>query len=395
MEDVFILSAVRTPIGKFGGTLANMTAADMGVVAVKAALERAQVSPELVEETIIGNGRQAGGGPNVARQISIRSGIPETVPAYTVNQACASGLKSIALTFQEIAHGNMDCAVAGGTESMSRLPYYLDGARWGYRLGNQELVDGMYRDGFFCPMAKMVMGETAEILAKEFKVSREEQDRYALCSQQRAERAIHSGRFDAEIVPINIESKKGTQVFARDEHPLPQASMEKMAKLKPVFSTDGTITAGSSSGITDGAAAVVVASETFTKKHNLKPLARILAATTAGVEPERMGIGPVPALRKLEQKYGIKLADADLIELNEAFAAQVIACDRELHFDHDKLNVNGGSIALGHPIGCTGTRITVTLLHEMLKRKSRLGIATLCVSGGLGIAMAVENLNSL
>lgn len=395
MEDVFILSAVRTPIGKFGGTLAQMTAADMGVVAVKAALERAQVSPTLVEETIIGNGRQAGGGPNVARQISIRSGIPETVPAYTVNQACASGLKSIALAFQEITHGNMDCAVAGGTESMSRLPYYLDGARWGYRLGNQELVDGMYRDGFFCPMAKMVMGETAEILAKEFKVSREEQDRYALCSQQRAERAIHGGRFDAEIVPINIENKKGTQIFARDEHPLPQASMEKMAKLKPAFSADGTITAGSSSGITDGAAAVVVASETFTKKHNLKPLARILAATTAGVEPERMGIGPVPALRKMEQKFGIKLADADLVELNEAFAAQVIACDRQLHFDHEKLNVNGGSIALGHPIGCTGTRITVTLLHEMLKRKSKLGIATLCVSGGLGIAMAVENMNSL
>jgi acetyl-CoA C-acetyltransferase len=391
VQEVFILSGARTPIGKFGGSLAHMSAADMGVIAAKAALERAAVLPELVEETIIGNARQAGGGPNVARQISIRTGIPETVPAYTVNQACASGLKSIALAFQEIAHGNMDCALAGGTESMSRLPYYLDGARWGYRLGNQELVDGMYRDGFFCPMAKMVMGETAEVLAREFNISREEQDRYALCSQQRAERAIHGGRFDAEIVPVTIESKKGTQVFARDEHPLPQASLEKMAKLKPVFSADGTITAGSSSGITDGAAALVLGSDVFVKKNNLKPLAKILAATTAGVKPQRMGIGPVPALKKMEEKFGIRVTDADLIELNEAFAAQVLACDRELHFDHDKLNVNGGSIALGHPIGCTGARITVTLLHEMLKRKVRRGIATLCVSGGLGIAMAIEN----
>jgi len=368
-----------------------MTAADMGVVAAKAALERAGISADEVEETIIGNARQAGGGPNVARQISIRSGVPETVPAYTVNQACASGLKSIALGFQEIAIGNLGCVLAGGTESMSRLPYYLDGARWGYRLGNQELVDGMYRDGFFCPMAQMVMGETAEVLAHEFKISREEQDQYALCSQQRAERAIQGGRFDAEIVPVTLDSKKGKQVFARDEHPLPQASLEKMAKLKPVFSTDGTVTAGNASGITDGAAAVVLASDKFAKKHNLKPLARIVGATTTGVDPKRMGIGPVPALKKLEEKYGIKSSSADLIELNEAFAAQVLACDRELHFDHAKLNVNGGSIALGHPIACTGTRITVTLLHEMLKRKSKLGIATLCVSGGMGIAMAIEN----
>ena len=391
MSDVFILSAVRTPIGKFGGSLSQMTAADMGTVAATAALERAGVSPDQVGETIIGNARQAGGGPNVARQISIRSGVSETVAAYTVNQACASGLKSIALGFQEIANGDLDCVLAGGTESMSRLPYYLDGARWGYRLGNQELVDGMYRDGFFCPMAQMVMGETAEVLAREFKISREEQDQYALCSQQRAGLAIQSGRFDAEIVPVTLESKKSKQVFSHDEHPLPQASLEKMAKLKPVFSADGTVTAGNASGITDGAAAVVLGSEKFAKKHNLTPLARILGASTAGVDPKRMGIGPVPALKKLEEKYGIKSSSADLIELNEAFAAQVLACDRELRFDHAKVNVNGGSIALGHPIGCTGTRITVTLLHEMLKRKSKLGIATLCVSGGMGIAMAIEN----
>ena len=391
MSDVYILSAVRTPIGKFGGSLASLTAADMGVVAAKAALDRAGVQPEQIEETIFGNARQAGGGPNPARQVSIRSGVPQEVPAYTVNKACASGMKSIALGFQEIAVGNLDCVLTGGTESMSRLPYYLDGARWGYRLGNQELVDGMYRDGFFCPLAKMVMGETAELLAEQYKISREEQDQFALCSQHRAGAAQSSGRFDAEIVPVSIEGKKGTTNFSRDEHLFPEATIEKMAKLAPVFSKTGTISAGNSSGITDGAAAIVLAGEKFVQKNNLKPLARIMAATSAGVDPKIMGIGPVPAIRKLEQKHGLKLNDFDLVELNEAFAAQVLACDRELHFDHSKLNVNGGAIALGHPIGCTGARITVTLLHEMLKRKAQRGLATLCVSGGMGMTLALEN----
>ena len=390
LQEVFIVSAVRTPIGKFGGSLASVTAADMGVIAAKTALERAAVSADQVEETIIGNGRQAGGGPNVARQISVRSGVPETVPAYTVNQACASGMKSIALGYQEILNGNMECVLVGGTESMSRLPYYLDGARWGYRLGNQELVDGMYRDGFFCPLAKMVMGETAEVLAEQYKISRDEQDQYALCSQQRAERAIQAGKFQDEIVPLTLESKKGPQTFAQDEHPFLGATLEKMAKLALVFSKSGTITAGNSSGITDGAAAMVLASEQFVKQNALKPLARIVAVTSAGVDPKIMGIGPVPALKKLESKTGLKVQDFDLIELNEAFAAQVLACDRELHFDRDRLNVNGGAIALGHPIGCTGTRITVTLVHEMLKRKARRGVATLCVSGGMGMALALE-----
>ena len=274
---------------------------------------------------------------------------------------------------------------------MSRVPYYLE-ARWGYRLGNQELVDGMYRDGFFCPMAKMVMGETAELLAEHYKISREEQDEFALLSQIRAGRAIAAGRFDAEIVPVTIEGKKGATTFSRDEHPFAGASMEKLGKLAPVFSKAGTITAGNSSGITDGAAAVVVANEHFVKLHNLKPLARISAVTSAGVDPSQMGIGPVPALRKLEQKHNLKLQDFGLIELNEAFAAQVLACDRELNFNRDKLNVNGGATAIGHPIGCTGTRIAVTLLHEMLKRNTKRGVATLCVSGGLGMAMALENM---
>ena len=393
MTDVYILSAVRTPIGKFGGSLASMSAPDMGVVAAKAAMERAGVQPQQIEETIFGNARQAGGGPNPARQILIRSGIPQEVPAYTVNKACASGLKSIALAYQEIATGNLDCALAGGTESMSRLPYYLDGVRWGYRLGNQELVDGMYRDGFFCPMAKMVMGETAEILAEQYKITRDEQDRFALTSQTRAASAFASNRFKEELVPVTLATKKGPQAFERDEHPFVDASLEKLAKLPPVFSKTGTITAGNSSGITDGAAAIVVASEAFAKKNNLKPLARILAVTSAGVDPRIMGIGPVPALRKMEAKHKLKVSDFDLIELNEAFAAQVLACDRELHFDPEKLNVNGGAIALGHPIGCTGTRITVTLLHEMRKRNARRGVATLCVSGGMGMALAVENMS--
>src|ERR1700723_187033 len=391
LHDVYILSAVRTPIGKFGGSLASLTAADLGVVAAKAAIERAGVQPDQIEETIFGNARQAGGGPNPARQISIRSGVPQEVPAYTVNKACASGLKSIALGYQEIATGNLDCVLAGGTESMSRLPYYLDGARWGYRLGNQELVDGMYRDGFFCPLSKMLMGETAEVLAEQYKISREEQDAYALCSQTRAAAAVDNKRFEGELVPVTLESKKGKQTFSRDEHLFPGATMEKMAKLSPVFSKEGTITAGNSSGITDGAAAVILASQDFAQKNNLKPLARILAVTSVGVDPRIMGIGPVPALRKMEQEHQLRLADFDLIELNEAFAAQVLACDRELHFDREKLNVNGGAIALGHPIGCTGTRIIVTLLHEMLRRKANRGVATLCVSGGLGMALALEN----
>ncbi len=390
MKAVYIVSAVRTPIGKFGGALASMTAADMGVVAATAALERAGIRPDQIEETIVGNARQAGGGPNVARQISIRSGIPKEVPAYTVNQACASGMKAIALGFHEILGGNCECVLTGGTESMSRLPYYLDGARWGYRLGNQELVDGMYRDGFFCPMAKLLMGETAEVLAEQYQIMREEQDEFALRSQTRAAAAIKAGYFENEIVPVMIASKKGAQTVSADEHPFAGATLEKMARLEPVFSKAGTVTAANSSGITDGAAAMVLANEDFVTRNSLKPLARIVAVTTVGVDPRVMGIGPVPAVRKMEEKHGLRLGDFDLVELNEAFAAQVIACDRELHFDLEKLNVNGGSIALGHPIGCTGTRITVTLLHELLRRKAKKGLATLCVSGGMGMALAVE-----
>ena len=391
MPEAFILSAARAPIGKFGGSFATLTAVDLGVVAAKAAIDRAGIASDQIEETIFGNARQAGGGPNPARQISIRSGVPQEVPAYTVNQACASGMKAIALAHEQILLGNAACVLAGGAESMSRLPYYLEGARFGYRLGNQEIVDGMYRDGFFCPMAEMLMGETAEVLAAQYKISREEQDQFALTSQQRADQAIVAGYFQNEIAPVTIQRKKGDQIITADEHPFPGATLEKLAKLQPVFSKSGTITAGNSSGITDGAAAVVVASEGFVRRNNLTPLARIVAVTSVGVDPKIMGIGPVPAVRKLEQKNQLPLASFDLIELNEAFAAQVLACDRELHLDPARLNVNGGSIALGHPIGCTGARITVTLLHEMQRRNAKRGLATLCISGGMGMALALEN----
>ncbi len=390
MHDAFILSAVRTPIGKFGGRLAHMTSPDLGTVAAVAALVRAGVTGGQIEETIFGSARQAGNGPNPARQISMRAGVPKEVTAYTVNMACASGLKSIALAFQEILAGNMECLLVGGSESMSRVPYYLDGGRWGYRLGNQELVDGMYRDGFLCPLAKMVMGETAEVLADQYKITRDEQDQFALRSQQKAESAIKANRFSDEIAPVTIATKKGEETMTQDEHPFLGATLDKLAKLGPVFSKTGTVTAGNSSGITDGASALVIASGDFVKRNNLKPLARIMAVTSAGVDPGTMGVGPVPALQKMEARHGLKVGEFDLIELNEAFAAQVIACDRELHIDPEKLNVNGGSIALGHPIGCTGARITATLVHEMRKRNAKRGVATLCVSGGMGMALAVE-----
>jgi len=393
MESVWIASAVRTPIGKFGGSLAQMSAADLGVIAVKEALSRAGVEPQAVHETVFGHARQAGNGPNVARQISYRSGIPKEVSAYTVNKACGSGLKSIILAYQEIALANAKVMVAGGTESMSRVPYLVDNARWGLRMGNQPLTDGMYRDGFFCPLAEMVMGETAEGLATIHKISRDEQDEFAVRSQNRATKAHRDGRFRDEIVSIALQGRKGeTQTFDTDEHVRPDATIADMKKLPPVFSKMGTVTAGNSSGITDGASALVLISESEGRARGLKPLARIVDYAEAGVDPKIMGIGPVPAIQKLLSKTGMKLDDFGLIELNEAFAAQVIACTRELPMNPDVLNVNGGAIALGHPIGCTGARIVTTLVHEMQKRKTQYGLATLCISGGMGIALAVERL---
>jgi acetyl-CoA C-acetyltransferase len=391
MHRVFIASAVRTPIGKFGGSLASLTAADLGMTAVTEVLQRAQLEPAAVSEVVIGHARQAGNGPNVARQISFRSGIPQEISAYTVNKACGSGLKAVLLGYQEIALGNADVIVAGGTESMSRVPYLVQNARWGLRMGHQEFTDGMYRDGFFCPLSQMVMGETAENLATLHAISRDEQDEYALRSQTRAADAIQSKRFCDEIVAVRLPGKKGEiRDFDTDEHVRMDASIADLQKLPPVFSKTGTITAGNSSGITDGAAAVVLMSEQQAVQRRLEPLARIIDYAVAGVDPKIMGIGPVPAIRKLLTKTGMRLQDFDLIELNEAFAAQVLACLRELPIDQERLNVNGGAIALGHPIGCSGARIVTTLVHEMQKRRSRYGLASLCISGGMGMALAVE-----
>jgi acetyl-CoA C-acetyltransferase len=389
MRSVYIVSAVRTPIGKYGGSLRDFSAPDLGVVAAQAALVRAGVAPEEVDEVIFGHARQAGNGPNPGRQVGVRTGIPARVPAYTVNKACASGLKAIVLGYQEIILGNAEVVLAGGIEAMSRVPYLVDGARWGARLGHQALVDGMYQDGFLCPLSKLVMGETAEVLAQRYEITREEQDAYALSSHQRARKAIESGLFADEIVPVTVKDKKSDRQFTTDEHPRFDTTAASLAKLSPVFSKDGTITAGNASGITDGAAALVLVSEERLKRAT-PPLARIVNYSTDGVDPRVMGIGPVPAVEKLLKKTGRRLEDYDVIELNEAFAAQVLACDRELHFDQERLNINGGAIALGHPIGCTGARITVSLVHEMLKRPARRGLATLCVSGGLGMALELE-----
>jgi acetyl-CoA C-acetyltransferase len=393
MPSVFIVSAVRTAIGKFGGALALLSAADLGVIAVEEALARARVESASVNEVVIGHARAAGNGPNPARQISYRAGIPQEVPAYTVNKACGSGLKAIILGYQEIVLGNAEIVVAGGTESMSTVPYLVEQARWGLRMGNQHFIDGMYRDGFFCPLSDLVMGETAENLATMYKISRDEQDEFALKSQQRAAAATRSKKFGEELIPVSIPGKKGeTRRLDVDEHIRMDASISDMKKLPPVFSNTGTVTAGNSSGITDGASAVVLVSEDEVRKRNLKPLARIIDYAVAGVDPKIMGIGPVPAVRKLLAKTGMKLQQFELVELNEAFAGQVLACLRELPIDPERLNVNGGAIALGHPIGCTGSRIVTTLAHEMQKRRSRYGLATLCISGGMGIALGIERL---
>jgi len=389
--EIFILSAVRTPIGKFGGVFAEVSAPELGAFAAKAAIERAKIEAAQLNEVVMGHARPAGVGPNPARQIAKRAGVPVEVPAYTVNKACGSSLRAIISAVQAIKCGDAEVILAGGAESMSRVPYLLMKARYGYRLGHEKIVDAMYQDGFLCPLCGKVMGETAETLAAQYKISREEQDRYAMVTQHRCEAARMSGRFNDEIVPVEVKGRKGERVTVReDEHPRDGVTIESLAKLEPVFNKTGTVHAGNSSGIVDGAAVVVVANGEFVRKNNSPVLARVVDYTVAGVDPAIMGIGPVPAIRALLQRQNLKLGDIDLIELNEAFAAQVIACDRELHFDPTKLNVNGGAIALGHPIGATGARIVVTLVHEMIKRKSKLALATLCVSGGLGIALLLE-----
>ncbi len=389
-ERPLLAAPVRTPIGKFGGGLAALSAADLGTRAATACLERAGIEPARVDQVIFGHARQAGGGPNTARQIAFRAGVPVERPAFTVNQACASGLQAVLCAARAIRQGEARVVLAGGTESMSNTPYLLPRARWGYRLGHAELVDGMYRDGFVDPLSELVMGETAEELAGESGVTREAADEYAAESQQRCERARRRGRFGREIAPMTVEGKRGATTVDGDEHPREGVTAEGLARLRPVFRDGGTVTAGNASGITDGAAAILVADPDAARELRLEPEAELVDWEVVGVEPRVMGIGPVPAVRGLLARTGLGLDGIDEIELNEAFASQVLACVEGLGLDRARLNPDGGAIALGHPIGCTGARILVTLLHGMAERGGRRGIATLCVSGGLGLAVLVE-----
>ena len=386
---VVIAACVRTPIGRFGGALAPVPAVDLGIAAATAALARAGLAPDAVDQTIFGHARQAGCGPNAARQVSVRAGIPVDKPAYGINQACLSGLQAILAAARAIMTGEAQVVLAGGMESMSRVPYALD-ARWGFRMGNAEAVDLMSRDGFLDPLSGKIMGETAETLAKKYRIPREEQDAYAASSQQRFETARKAGRVGDEIIPVEVRTGKTLVTVDRDEHPRDGVTAASLAKLSPVFEEGGTVTAGNSSGITDGAAAMLVLSEDAARRFAVQPLARIVGWRVDGVPPEIMGIGPVPAVRHLLEATGVALDTIDLVKLNEAFAAQVLAVDRELGFDRERLNVNGGAIAVGHPIGCSGARIVVTLLHELRHRQGRYGLATLCVSGGMGGALLLE-----
>jgi len=403
VADVLILSAARTPIGRYGGSFRDLHPAELGAVAARAAIERAGVDARDIDEVLMGHGRQAGSGPNPARQVGHRAGVPHSAPAQTINKACASGLQAVASGAQSILLGESHVVLAGGIESMSRMPYLIDSidARWGHRMGNFTLVDAMYSDGFQCPLSDMIMGETAEVLARQYGITREESDCFALDSQRKAQAAVEARRFASEIAPVTLmpagrggSALQTPTIVDRDEHPRGDTTLETLRKLPPVFGEvdghPGIITAGTSSGITDGGAALVLASADAAQERGLKPRARILGWASVGVDPRVMGIGPVPAIRKLCERTGLDVADFDLVELNEAFAPQVLAVLRDIPISADRLNVNGGAIALGHPIGCTGARILVTLLHELERRGGRLGLATLCVSGGMGMAMAIE-----
>ncbi len=391
MNEAVIVSAARTPIGTFGGVFTDVPATTLGEVAIRAALERAEVEPSAVDEVIMGNVLQAGLGMNPARQAALAAGIPDSVPAMTINFVCGSGLRAVALAAQAIRQGDAEIVVAGGMENMSRAPYLLQNARFGYRMNDGTLHDSMTTDGLTCALEHCHMGVTAENVAADWGVSREDQDAFALESQRRAAAAWEAGRFADEVVPVTVPGRKGSMTVDRDEHPRPQTSREALAGLRSAFKRDGTVTAGNASGINDGAAATVVMSRARAVELGLKPLAVIRSYAWAGVAPRVMGIGPVPATRKALARAEISAEDLDLVEANEAFAAQSVVVARELGLDAAKLNVNGGAIALGHPIGASGARILTTLLYEMKRRNAHLGLATLCIGGGMGIAMVVQN----
>jgi acetyl-CoA C-acetyltransferase len=390
MEDIFIVGAVRTPIGKFGGALAKTPASELGALVIRNVLERAGVPAEQVSEVVMGQVLTAGVGQNPARQAAMKAGIPYMVPSMTINKVCGSGLQAAMLGAQSIANGDADIVIAGGQESMSLAPHALNGSRDGFRMGDAKLVDTMIVDGLWDVYNQYHMGVTAENVAKEYAVTREDQDAFAAASQNKAEAAQKAGRFAGEIVAVEVPSRKGPIVFKDDEYPRHGTTVESLKALKPAFDKNGTVTAGNASGINDGAAAVVLASAKKVKELGLKPLAKIRAFASAGVDPKYMGMGPVPASKRCLARAGWQPADLDLMEINEAFAAQAIAVNRQMGWDTQKVNVNGGAIALGHPIGASGCRVLVTLLHEMQKRGARKGLASLCIGGGMGVALAVE-----
>lgn len=391
IKEVVIVSAVRTAIGAFQGTLKDVSAQTLGSIVIKEALARAGVARDLVDEVIMGNVLAAGLGQNPARQASLQAGLPHAVSALTINKVCGSGLKAVHLATQAIAAGDADIIVAGGFENMSQAPYIMQNARAGFRMGDQKLIDTMIKDGLWCAFNDYHMGVTAENLCTQYSITREEQDAFAARSQARAAAAQQAGKFEGEIVPVEISQRKGEPiVFAQDEYVKASSTAEALAKLRPAFKKDGSVTAGNASGINDGAAAIVVMSKERALELGIKPLATIVANASAGVDPAIMGTGPVQAVTKALAKANIALDDIDLIEANEAFAAQSIAVDRELAFNHDKLNVNGGAIALGHPIGASGARVLVTLLHEMARAEAKTGLATLCIGGGQGVATIVQ-----
>jgi acetyl-CoA C-acetyltransferase len=391
MREVVIVSAVRTAVGSFNGSLSSFSAVELGSMVIKEAIARAGVAPESVDEVIFGNVLQAGLGQNPARQAAIKAGVPVEVPSYTVNKVCGSGLKTVNLAAQAIMAGDADIVVAGGMESMTNAPYVLESkVRQGLRMGDSKVIDTMVHDGLWCAFNDYHMGITAENVAEKFGITREAQDQLAFASQQKAVKAIESGAFTKEILPITIKGKKGDTIFANDEYPKSDAMLEKIQALRTAFKKDGTVTAGNASGINDGAAALVLMSADKAKELGLKSMARIRGFAAAGVDPSIMGVGPIPATRKALAKAGLTVADLDLIEANEAFAAQFLAVGKELGLDQSKVNVNGGAIAIGHPIGASGARILVTLLHAMEARDAKLGLATLCIGGGQGIATIVE-----
>jgi acetyl-CoA C-acetyltransferase len=390
-RSVVVVAAKRTPMGKFMGAFADVPAVDLGIAAARAALDAAGLDPGEVQETVAGNARQAGNGPNPGRQVSIRAGVPETVPAYTVNKACGSSSKALTLAAGSIILDEIDLALVVGMENMTRTPYLLRGMRGGYRMGSAVVEDGMSSDGFLDPLAGEAMGETAENLAERYAVTRQEQDTFALQSQRRASEAWETGAFADEVVPVDtFDANRRTVTVERDEHPRPDTTLDGLAKLRPVFRNPGTVTPGNSSGICDGAAALVVMAEEAARARGIRPLARVVGWASAGVDPRIMGWGVVPATQKLLAKIGWSLPEVDVVEVNEAFAAQVLACDRELKFDWDRTNVNGGAIALGHPIGMTGARIVGSVVHQLQRRGAGRGLATLCISGGQGMAIALE-----